>query len=116
MRKIVRGLFLSLFVEMKLIGVQLGVCRKADQRDPEQLYSHNGEQIEHDAVAEQGDQHDQQSTEERRDDLHTESKMSVLDISEKVGFNTVRTFNRAFIKNMETSPRDYRKKAGTQGV
>ena len=45
-----------------------------------------------------------------------ESKMSVLDISEKVGFNTVRTFNRAFIKNMGISPRDYRKKSGTQGA
>ena len=45
-----------------------------------------------------------------------ESNMSVLDISEKVGFNTVRTFNRAFVKNIGISPREYRKKSGTQGA
>ena len=42
-----------------------------------------------------------------------ESNMSVLEISEKTVFNTVRTFNRAFAKNMGTSPREYRKKSNT---
>lgn len=37
-----------------------------------------------------------------------ESDMSITEISEAVGFNTVRTFNRAFAKHMGMSPRDYR--------
>jgi len=34
---------------------------------------------------------------------------SVLDISETVGFHSVSSFNRCFIKIMQVSPRDYRK-------
>ena len=34
---------------------------------------------------------------------------SITDISEKVGFNTLRTFNRAFIKQMGIPPTEYRK-------
>ncbi len=37
-----------------------------------------------------------------------EGKHSMLEISELVGFNTVRTFNRAFVKQIGISPRDYR--------
>ena len=37
-----------------------------------------------------------------------ETKRSVSEISESVGFNTVRTFNRAFQKHIGTSPREYR--------
>ena len=40
----------------------------------------------------------------------TESNMTVIEISEAVGFNTVRTFNRAFLKHTGMSPRDYRNK------
>ena len=40
----------------------------------------------------------------------TESNMTVTEISEAVGFNTVRTFNRAFLKHTGTSPREYRNK------
>ena len=36
--------------------------------------------------------------------------MTVTEISEAVGFNTLRTFNRAFIKQMGMSPSEYRKK------
>lgn len=38
----------------------------------------------------------------------TESNMPITEISESVGFNTVRTFNRAFAKHIGMSPRDYR--------
>jgi len=41
----------------------------------------------------------------------TESNNSVSDISKTVGFNTVRTFNRAFVKHMNMSPREYRNKS-----
>lgn len=34
---------------------------------------------------------------------------SILDISENVGFHSVSSFNRCFIKIMQMSPRDYRK-------
>lgn len=37
------------------------------------------------------------------------SDYSVTDISEIVGFNTLRTFNRAFIKQMGVPPTEYRK-------
>ena len=37
------------------------------------------------------------------------SDYSITDISEKVGFNTLRTFNRAFIKQMGVPPTEYRK-------
>ena len=40
--------------------------------------------------------------------LLTESDMPIGEISETVGFNTVRTFNRAFVKHMGMSPREYR--------
>ena len=40
--------------------------------------------------------------------LLTESDMPIGEISEAVGFNTVRTFNRAFVKHMGMSPREYR--------
>ena len=36
---------------------------------------------------------------------------TVTEISECVGFNTLRTFNRAFIKQVGTSPSEYRKSA-----
>lgn len=34
---------------------------------------------------------------------------SILDISEAVGFHSVSSFNRCFIKIMQMSPREYRK-------
>ena len=37
---------------------------------------------------------------------------SVTEISELVGFNTLRTFNRSFIKQMGVSPSEYRKTEG----
>lgn len=37
------------------------------------------------------------------------SDYSITEISEKVGFNTLRTFNRAFIKQMGIPPTEYRK-------
>ena len=37
------------------------------------------------------------------------SDYSITEISEIVGFNTLRTFNRAFIKQIGVSPSDYRK-------
>ncbi len=37
------------------------------------------------------------------------SKLSITEISEQVGFNTLRTFNRAFMKQMGCSPSAYRK-------
>lgn len=37
------------------------------------------------------------------------SNQSITDISEQVGFNTLRTFNRAFIKHIGISPSEYRK-------
>lgn len=37
-------------------------------------------------------------------------ELTVTEISEAVGFNTLRTFNRAFIKQMGISPSEYRKK------
>jgi AraC-like DNA-binding protein len=40
--------------------------------------------------------------------LLIESTSPISEISEEVGFNTVRTFNRAFVKHVGTSPREYR--------
>ena len=37
------------------------------------------------------------------------TKMSITDISSASGFGTLRTFNRAFVKQMNTSPSEYRK-------
>ncbi len=41
---------------------------------------------------------------------------SVTEISEAVGFNTLRTFNRAFQKQMGMTPSDYRAKKKKEGV
>jgi AraC-like DNA-binding protein len=35
--------------------------------------------------------------------------LSITDISERVGFNTLRTFNRSFVKQMGQSPSEYRR-------
>ena len=43
-----------------------------------------------------------------------ETKRSIAEISEAVGFNTVRTFNRAFHKHIGTSPREYRVQSTTK--
>lgn len=39
-----------------------------------------------------------------------EGNKTVAEISELVGFNTVRTFNRAFLKHVGVSPREYKNK------
>ena len=41
--------------------------------------------------------------------LLANSDLSITDISERVGFNTLRTFNRAFSKQTGLSPTEYRK-------
>ena len=41
--------------------------------------------------------------------LLTDSDMSITDISDKVGFSTIRTFNRAFLRQTGKSPSDYRR-------
>lgn len=41
------------------------------------------------------------------------TKLPVSDICELVGFNTPRTFNRAFLKHFGTSPREYRRSGQT---
>ena len=44
------------------------------------------------------------------------SDASITEICEQVGFNTLRTFNRAFIKQMGVSPSEYRKgERGSEG-
>ena len=40
----------------------------------------------------------------------TNVEASVTEISEMVGFNTLRTFNRAFMKHMGCAPSEYRKR------
>ena len=40
--------------------------------------------------------------------LLRKSDLSITEISERVGFNTMRTFNRAFSKQMGMTPREYR--------
>ena len=42
--------------------------------------------------------------------LLAQSDKSITEISEEVGFNTLRTFNRAFLKSQETTPSEYRKR------
>ncbi|MBQ9085973.1 MAG: AraC family transcriptional regulator [Clostridia bacterium] len=42
--------------------------------------------------------------------LLSQTDKSVTEISEQVGFNTLRTFNRAFLKDMEMTPSAYRQK------
>ncbi len=37
-----------------------------------------------------------------------DTQMSITEISEQVGFNTLRTFNRAFMKHMNMTPSQYR--------
>ncbi len=44
------------------------------------------------------------------------SELTVTEISQIVGFNTLRTFNRAFIKQMGISPSEYRKKKKREPV
>ncbi len=41
--------------------------------------------------------------------LLTDSDMSITAISDKVGFSTIRTFNRAFLRQTGKSPSDYRR-------
>lgn len=41
----------------------------------------------------------------------SESSLPINEVADAVGFNTVRTFNRAFAKQMGLSPRDYRRKS-----
>ena len=41
--------------------------------------------------------------------LLVNSDLSITHISEQVGFNTLRTFNRAFFKQMGLTPSEYRK-------
>lgn len=41
--------------------------------------------------------------------LLTDSDMSITEISDKVGFSTIRTFNRAFLRQTGRSPSDYRR-------
>lgn len=43
-----------------------------------------------------------------------QSDKSITEISELVGFNTLRTFNRAFIRHIKLSPSDYRKNNTTE--
>lgn len=40
---------------------------------------------------------------------------SITEISEKVGFNTLRTFNRSFAKQMGCTPSEYRRKKKNEG-
>ncbi len=41
---------------------------------------------------------------------------SITEISDRVGFNTLRTFNRAFVKQIGISPSEYRKNGGTPPI
>ncbi|MBQ9080985.1 MAG: helix-turn-helix transcriptional regulator [Clostridia bacterium] len=43
------------------------------------------------------------------------SECSVTEISESVGFSTLRTFNRAFLRHVGSSPSEYRKNRGGAG-
>lgn len=42
--------------------------------------------------------------------LLTNSDASITEISERVGFNTLRTFNRAFVKQIGVTPSEYKKR------
>ena len=46
--------------------------------------------------------------------LLSRTDKNVTDICAEVGFSTLRTFNRAFLRHMETSPSAYRKNHSTQ--
>lgn len=48
--------------------------------------------------------------------LLVKSDLSVTQISESVGFNTLRTFNRAFLKQMGMTPSEYRAQKKKEGV
>ena len=48
--------------------------------------------------------------------LLRKSKKSITEISELVGFNTLRTFNRAFFKQMGVTPSDYRLSRSPESV
>ena len=47
--------------------------------------------------------------------LLTNSDHSITEVSELVGFNTLRTFNRAFIKQIGVPPSEYRKNENLRG-
>jgi YesN/AraC family two-component response regulator len=47
--------------------------------------------------------------------LLVKSDDTVTEISEAVGFNTLRTFNRAFSKQMNCTPSEYRRKKKNEG-
>lgn len=47
--------------------------------------------------------------------LLVKSDSSITEISEAVGFNTLRTFNRAFSKQMNCTPSEYRRKKKNEG-
>lgn len=44
------------------------------------------------------------------------SERSVTEVCESVGFSTLRTFNRAFLKHVGTSPSEYRRSRGSSGI
>ena len=47
--------------------------------------------------------------------LLVKTDRTVTEISETVGFNTLRTFNRAFMKQMSCTPSEYRRKKQSEG-
>ena len=47
--------------------------------------------------------------------LLVKSDSTVTEISEAVGFNTLRTFNRAFSKQMNCTPSEYRRRKKSEG-
>ena len=44
------------------------------------------------------------------------SELSVTEVCESVGFSTLRTFNRAVLKHVGTSPSEYRRSRGSAGI
>lgn len=44
------------------------------------------------------------------------TEQSVTEVCESVGFSTLRTFNRAFLKHVGTSPSEYRRTRGSAGI
>ena len=48
--------------------------------------------------------------------LLSQTDKSITEISEEVGFNTLRTFNRAFLKSLDTTPSAYRKAKRKKGM
>ena len=47
--------------------------------------------------------------------LLVKTDRTITEISETVGFNTLRTFNRAFMKQMSCTPSEYRRKKQSEG-